>query len=119
MKAKTPEGEICRAHKCSACCQDVRIRLTKDEHSFLVNAGTDLRKTFGAGTLWNPVHTREYPDGKTTYDMEGKCGLLGENGLCTVYFDPRRPEICATTHPKDEGCASARRALGLKVLLGG
>lgn len=112
------EGDICIKNKCCACCQDVTIRLTDDEYSFLHNAGTVLIKKYESVGLWDSQFITEYPDGKTTYDMEGKCGLLGENGLCTAYFDPRRPKICATTRPKDVGCQSARRALGLKVLKG-
>ncbi|MBI2641604.1 hypothetical protein HYW87_03360 [Candidatus Roizmanbacteria bacterium] len=88
----------------------MRIRLTDKEREFLESAGTELERDpmFAGYGLYGGGTFVEHPDGKKTYIMNGACGLL-VLGLCSVYKDPRRPEICATTMPGDRGCESARK----------
>ncbi|MBI4008789.1 YkgJ family cysteine cluster protein [Candidatus Roizmanbacteria bacterium] len=104
------ETNPCLDNNCSSCCHDVRIRLTDKEYEFLISAGTDLERDtrFVSYGMYSSGAFAEHPDGKKTYIMNGACGLLVQ-GLCSVYKDAGRPEICAETMPGEDGCKSARK----------
>ena len=55
----------------------------------------------------------ELPDGRVVYDMDGSCGYLNSDGLCSVYKDPRRPQTCGDTEPGCYGCTTVRVERGL------
>lgn len=102
---------------CSACCRDVSIRLYSDEARFLEQAGTTLMKQidiplggWGSGG-----------DGRGEYHLKGSCGYLGNNELCQVYHDARRPKACSQLQPGPgflglNGCNGIRRGNYLPVL---
>jgi len=101
---------------CSACCQNISISLHPKEAEFLREAGTELVKEIGVPSGgWEPSSCRD------TYHLKGHCGHLGDDGLCQVYNDPRRPSVCALLKPGPgflgiNGCNSIRIENGLRPL---
>ncbi len=67
--------------------------------------GASLTKVETQGS-WGYYSSSEPDD---VYIMDGPCGYLSEDGLCTVYEDPRKPSPCSATKPEGRGCDSARK----------
>jgi len=109
---------ICRTLRCSACCRDIDIRLTKEEVLFLQNAGTNIKKVSLIGNMsfsggsWGVYGAM---DGRKYFHIEGVCGNLSNDGLCNSYEDPERPKACEQLKPGKEflnGCNGIRTEKG-------
>lgn len=110
-------SNACLQVRCCECCKDVQLRLTDEEYAFMRSGGTRLQKKREFMGLWDiSNHLSEQPDGKKAYEMEGRCGYLGEDGLCTVYTNPNKPKTCGDTEPGDYGCCSVRAERRLPLI---
>jgi len=110
---------LCLKNHCSACCSDAQIPLTDKELSFLEESGSNLRLRYpilGAWEIGN-LGLQRTADGRRIYEMNGRCGYLDNQGLCSVYLDNRRPQTCEDTKPGDYGCQSIRDERGLNRII--
>ena len=101
----TSENEnLCVTNCNGACCRAItELGLDKDEVAFLEEGGAILV----------PSNRTEGFD-KPTYLLLRDCPYLvqspGSVALCSVYDDPRKPEICSTFTAGSEGCQTMREA---------
>ena len=69
----------------AACCgPNINIILSREESNFIRSSETEMFLV-------------DYPAGydinKSLFLLESKCGFV-VNNICSVYDDPRRPDIC-------------------------
>lgn len=114
---ETENISICVNLGCSACCQNVSIRLYPDEAGFLSQSGTVLIKQLSipSGSGW------DRGDGRAEYLMKERCANLGEDGLCKIYNDLQRPKACGQLRAGPGflgifGCNEIRRFNGLPAI---
>jgi hypothetical protein len=112
-RKKMKKETICQQLGCSACCENVVIRLLPEEKKALEEAGTVLEPELEISGGWG------ISDGRRGYRIVGRCGNLREDGSCAVYGEssPVRPKARETLKPGSSlinGCdVYIRKGLGL------
>jgi Fe-S-cluster containining protein len=107
------EKNLCLINNCHECCVDTRLKLNLKEAATLRNLGTVLLALHHFDGRRNVPRGR---DGEAYYDMEGSCGALDSNGLCSIHEDPKRPKVCRTFIAGSEECLKIREERGLGPL---
>lgn len=97
-----------------ACCSNVGIQLSGEELATLVDAGTNLveadlpRDVNGKHRIGLFERMRMRRNGINYYRIVGECALLDENGRCSIYEQPERPQNCSTLQAGSYYCRVIR-----------
>jgi hypothetical protein len=81
------------------------MSLSPEEVAFMERGGTKLRPDAG------------FDSSKDLYTLSSDCGWLNDDGSCSAYTDPERPDACRDFTPGKAACVLMRLDSGVPTEL--